>query len=74
METIINKILEFVEPDGEITAESTLKGDCGLTSFDTVCLAEELCREFGKNVDEINVRECHTVADLTELFLGAEVK
>ena len=36
METIINKILEFVEPEEEITPKSTLKGDCGLTSFDTV--------------------------------------
>ncbi|MBR5411278.1 MAG: acyl carrier protein [Clostridia bacterium] len=69
METIINKILEFVEPEEEITPKSTLKGDCGLTSFDTVCLAEALCKEYGKNVDEINVRTCHTVQDLADLFL-----
>ena len=69
MDRIIETILEFVEPEEEITAESTLKGDCGLTSFDTVCLLDALCSEFGKNVDEISVRECQTVQDLADLFL-----
>lgn len=69
MDRIIDTILEFVEPDEEITAESTLKGDCGLSSFDTVCLLDALCSEFGKNVDEISVRECQTVQDLADLFL-----
>ena len=69
MDRIIETILEFVEPDEEITAESTLKGDCGLTSFDTVCLLDALCSEFGKNVDDVKVRECQTVQDLADLFL-----
>jgi acyl carrier protein len=69
MDRIIEIILEFVEPEDEITAESTLKGDLGLTSFDSVCLLDALCEEFGKNVDEINVRECQTVQDLADLFL-----
>jgi acyl carrier protein len=70
MDRIIEIILEFVEPEDEITAESTLKGDLGLTSFDSVCLLDALCEEFGKNVDEINVRECQTVQDLADLFLN----
>ena len=69
MDRIIETILEFVEPEEEITAESTLKGDCGLTSFDTVCLLDALCSEFGKNVDDVKVRECQTVQDLADLFL-----
>ncbi len=69
METIIEKILEFVEPDGEITADSSLKNDLGLTSFDAVCLVDELCAAYGKNVDEINVRELRTVQDLADIFL-----
>ena len=69
MDRIIETILEFVEPDGEITPESTLRGDCGLSSFDSVCLLDALCNEFGKNVDEISVRECQTVQDLADLFL-----
>ena len=44
MEKIIEKILEYVEVDGEITAESSLKLDCGLTSFDTTCLIGPQCR------------------------------
>ena len=70
MDRIIETILEFVEPEEEITAESTLKGDCGLTSFDTVCLLDALCSEFGKNVDDMKVRECQTVQDLADLFLN----
>ncbi len=70
MEQIIDKILEFVEPDGEITADSNLKNDCGLTSFDTVCLVDELCRDFGKSVDEVNVRKLRTVQDLANVFLA----
>ena len=70
MEKIIETILQFVEPDGEITANSTLRGDCGLSSFDTVCLVDALCREYGKNVDDINVRQCETVQDLADLFLN----
>ena len=69
MEAIIEKILEFVEPDEEITAESTLKNDCGLSSFDTVCLVDDLCRDYGKNVDDINVRDIRTVQDLADIFL-----
>ena len=70
MDRIIETILEFVEPEEEITADSTLKGDCGLTSFDTVCLLDALCNEFGKNVDDIAVRECQTVQDLADIFLS----
>ena len=69
MDKIIETILQFVEPEEEITPASTLRGDCGLTSFDSVCLLDALCNEFGKNVDEINVRECQTVQDLADLFL-----
>ena len=47
MEHIIETILNYVEPDGEITGDSLLKQDCGLTSFDTVSLYGELTREYG---------------------------
>ena len=70
MDKIIDIILEFVEPEEELTPASTLKDDCGLSSFDTVCLVDELCRAFDKNVDDINVRECKTVQDLADLFLA----
>jgi len=69
MEKIIDIILEFVEPEDEITPDSTLKNDCGLSSFDSVCLLDRLCEEFDKDVDEKNLRTCHTVADLAKLFI-----
>ena len=68
MEKIIDIILNYVEPDEEITENSRLRADCGLTSFDTVCLAQDLCREFGKDIDNVDIRKCVTVGDLKKLF------
>lgn len=64
MEKIIDKILEYVEPDGEITADSTLKYDCGLTSFDTTCVVGELCEMYGVSDSDINIRKINTVGEL----------
>lgn len=64
MDKLIEKILEYVEPDCEITGSSLLKTDCGLSSFDMACLAEELCRANNVDMDKINVRQLRTVADL----------
>ncbi|MCR5041177.1 MAG: acyl carrier protein [Clostridia bacterium] len=70
MDKIIETILEFVEPDGEITPESNLRTDCGLSSFDSVCLLERLCEDFDKDVDEKALRSCRTVGDLAALFIS----
>lgn len=64
MDKLISKILEYVEPDCEITADSLLKTDCGLSSFDMACLVEDLCRTNKIDMDNINVRQLRTVADL----------
>lgn len=75
MEKIISKILEYVEPDCEITGSSLLKADCGLSSFDMLCLVESLCSEYNVDSEKINIRKCRTVADLAEVFCAkAEVK
>ncbi|MCQ2462295.1 MAG: phosphopantetheine-binding protein [Clostridia bacterium] len=68
MEGLIEKILEYVEPDEEITPDSALKADCGLTSFDLVCITEDLSRERGMKADKVNIRACVTVKDLAVLF------
>lgn len=68
MEKIIEKILEYVEVDDEITADSLLKADCGLTSFDTTCLIGDLCAEFGKDEKSIDARNLKTVGDLAAAF------
>lgn len=68
MEKIIEKILEYVEVDGEITAESSLKLDCGLTSFDTTCLIGDLSAEFGVDEKSIDIRNIKTVGELAAAF------
>ena len=42
MNELIKIIENYVEYDGEITPELTFKNDLGLSSFDTVCMIEEL--------------------------------
>lgn len=66
MEKLISKILEYVEPDCEITGDSLLKTDCGLSSFDMACLVEDLCRTNNIDMDNINIRQLRTVADLAK--------
>ncbi len=68
MNKIIETILNYVEPDEEITAASLLKNDCGLTSFDLICLIEELNAEYGKSVENAEIKSCRTVGDLCRLF------
>ena len=68
MDKIIEKILEYVEPDCELGAESLLKTDCGLTSFDTTCLIGELCAEFDKDEKSIDMRNIKTIGDLAAAF------
>lgn len=68
MEELINKILEYVEPDDEITPDSDLYNDCGLSSFDMVCLKEELYKMYGTDSRDDEIRGCRTVADLGAVF------
>ena len=71
LEQVIDKILEYVEPDGEITADSSLKFDCGLTSFDTTCVVGELCEAFDVNESDIDMRRIHTVGELYAALTAA---
>ncbi len=71
MDKLIDKILEYVEPDCEITGASLLKTDCGLSSFDMACLVEDLCRTNNVDMDNINIRQLRTVADLAKA-IGAK--
>ena len=71
MNELIEKILEYVEPDGEITAASRLKYDCGLTSFDMTCLVTDLCTEKGVDYKTIDAASLKTVGDLAAA-LGIE--
>lgn len=64
MEKIIDIILNYVEPEEEITGSSRLKQDCGLTSFDTTCVVGELCELYGVAPSALDIRAVKTVADL----------
>ncbi len=64
MEKLIDLLLNYVEPDEDITAETSIKEDLGMSSFDLVCLAEEIFGEFGVKLTAENFRSCITVGSL----------
>lgn len=70
MEKLIDLILEYVEPDDEITAESSLRLDCGLSSFDIMCLTNALCDQNKIELTFEEVRKCSTVQELYDLCEG----
>lgn len=64
-------ILGFAEPDFEITRETRLKSDLGLTSFDLICLADRLTGLSGTQISDRQMRECETVGDLCDVAEAA---
>lgn len=65
-EEIKEIILDYVEPDDEITAESRLKADCGLSSFDMMCLTDAINEKYGIKLSFENIRSCLRVGELCE--------
>lgn len=72
MDTVINAILEYVEPDEEITGDSRLKEDCGLTSFDTTCVVGQLCEAYAVSPANLPIRSIKTVRELYEALVAAK--
>ncbi len=72
MEKLIELILNYVEPDDEITAETSIKGGLGMSSFDLVCLAEEIHGEFGVKLNAEVFRDCDTIGKLAAYIEGAK--
>ena len=66
MQMILDIMQEYVEPEGEIGPDSSLKYDCGLTSFDLTCFTGDLCRKAGVDPDALDLRKLRTVGDLTD--------
>lgn len=66
MEKLIELILNYVEPDEEITADTDIKGGLGLSSFDLVCLAEEIHAEFGVKLNAEVFRDCDTIGKIAD--------
>ena len=72
MEKLIELILNYVEPDEEITAETSIKGGLGMSSFDLVCLAEEIHGEFGVKLNAEVFRDCDTIGKLAAYIEGVK--
>ncbi|MBE6783738.1 MAG: acyl carrier protein [Ruminococcaceae bacterium] len=66
MEKLIELILNYVEPDEEITADTKIKESLGMSSFDLICLGEEIYTEFGVKLDADVFRECDTIGKLAD--------
>ena len=74
MEKLIEVLLNYVDPDEPITADSDLRNDCGLSSFDSVCVMEELGIVFGIKVDFSDYKACSTVNDLWNIIEAKQLE
>ena len=70
-EKIVDIILNYVEPDEAVTPETSIKRGLCLSSFDLVCLSDEIYTEFGVVLNAEDFRECDTVGKLVTYVEGA---
>ena len=68
VEKIVDMLLNYVEPDDEITAGTNIKTQLGMTSFDLICFGDDLFSEFGVRLTPDNFRNCLTVGDLANFI------
>ncbi|MBR2868102.1 MAG: acyl carrier protein [Clostridia bacterium] len=61
---LVEIILNYVEPEEDITPETGIKRGLNLSSFDLVCLSDEIHQEFGVVLGADDFRECETVGKL----------
>lgn len=66
MEKLIELLLNYVEPDDEITAETRIKSELGMSSFDLACLANDIRDEMGVSLTADEFRKYRTVGALAE--------
>lgn len=66
MEKLIELLLNYVEPDEEITAETNIKFDLGMSSFDLACLANDIRSEMGVSLKADDFRKHRTVGALAQ--------
>ena len=64
MEKIIEILLNYVEPDNEITEDTFIKGELGLSSFDLVCIANDIYEAFKVELSAEDFRQYETVGKL----------
>ena len=66
MDKIIDLLLNYVEPDDEITADTKIKSDLGMSSFDLACLANDIRDEMGVFLSAEDFRKYRTVGELAQ--------
>ena len=66
MDKIIDLLLNYVEPDDEITADTKIKSDLGMSSFDLACLANDIRDEMGVSLSAEDFRKYRTVGKLAQ--------
>ena len=69
LEKIVDIILNYVEPEDEITPDTRIKSELGM-SFDLVCFGDDLYDEFGVKIGADDFRRCDTVGKLAA-YIGA---
>lgn len=65
MQELIAIIENYVEAD-EITADTSFKKDLGLSSFDTVCMIDEIKTELGVKLEPADFVKYKTVGKMAE--------
>ncbi len=65
-EKIVELLLNYVEPDGDITEQTNIRTDLGMSSFDFICLGDDIFNEFGVRLTADDFRSCLAVGKLAE--------
>ncbi len=63
MQELVTIIENYVEAD-EITADTGFKKDLGLSSFDTVCMIDEIKTELGVKLEPADFVKYKTVGEM----------
>ncbi len=66
MEKLVSVIENYVELDGDITADMNFKKDLGLSSFDTVCMIDEIKDTIGVALNPTDFVKYKTVGEMAE--------
>ena len=65
MQELVAIIENYVEAD-EITADTSFKKDLGLSSFDTVCMIDEIKTELGVKLEPADFVKHKTVGEMAD--------
>ena len=68
VEKIVDLLLNYVEPDDEITADTNIKTELGMSSFDLICFADDVNATFGVQLTAEDFRNNRTVGALADFI------